>query len=84
MDPTTLLIAAFVMLVVSYGITALTTKKQEGAKPNAITDFQFPQTDEGMPQAVIFGDVWTPDYQILWYGNFRTSEIHAKSAGKKG
>lgn len=77
------LIIGLVMLVASYAITALTAKKPESEKPKAITDFEFPQTAEGTPQAVIFGDVWSPDHQILWYGNYQVEPIKSKSSGKK-
>lgn len=77
------LIFALVMMVASYAITALTQTKTATQKPQSITDFEFPQSAEGQPQAVIFGDCWSPDHQILWYGNYRNSEIRQKSA-KKG
>lgn len=77
------LIIGLVMLVVSFVIQALTSQRQKVEKPQSITDFTFPQTDEGVPQAVIFGDCWTPDHQILWYGNFRNSPIKS-GANKKG
>lgn len=78
------LIIAIVLLVASFAITALMAKKPVSQKPAVITDFEFPQAAEGTPQSVIFGDCWSPDYQILWYGNFRTSDIVATSGGKKG
>jgi hypothetical protein len=77
------LIIAVVMLIVSFAITALTTKSPKPERPQSITDFTFPQSAEGQPQAVIFGDVWSPDHQILWYGNFRNSEIK-QTTSKKG
>lgn len=77
------LVFALVMLVASYAITALTQTKTKTEKPKSITDFEFPQSAEGQSQAVIFGDCWSPDHQILWYGNFRNSEIKQKQA-KKG
>lgn len=77
------LIIAAVMLIASYAIQALTQTKQNTEKPKAITEFEFPQTAEGTPQAVIFGDCWSPDHQILWYGNYKVEEIRQKSGGKK-
>lgn len=77
------LVFALVMLVASYAITALTQTKTATEKPKSITDFEFPQSAEGQPQAVIFGDCWSPDHQILWYGNYRNSPIRTKSK-KKG
>lgn len=77
------LVFALVMLVASYAITALTQTKTTKEKPKSITDFEFPQSADGQPQAVIFGDCWSPDHQILWFGNYRNSEIKQKQA-KKG
>ncbi len=76
------LIVAIVLLIASYVITALTAKKPQEAQPLAITNFQVPQVDEGTPQSVIFGDVWVPDYQVLWYGNLFSTPIDA-NGGKK-
>lgn len=78
------LIIAVVMLVASYAIQALSSQKQNTEKPKAITDFEFPQTAEGTPQAVIFGDCWSPDHQILWYGNYSVEAIKSSSGSKKG
>lgn len=77
------LIFAIVLLIASFVIQALTQPKTPKPKPNAITDFQFPQSAEGRPMCVVFGDCWVPDQQILWYGNFRNSEIKSSPA-KKG
>lgn len=77
------LIIGLVMLIASFAITALTTKAQKPDKPDSITDFQFPQTAEGQPQAVVFGDCWSPDHQILWYGNYRNSPIQQGAGGSK-
>lgn len=77
------LVFALVMMVASYAITALTQNKTAKEKPKSITDFEFPQSADGQPQAVIFGDCWSPDHQILWFGNYRNSEIKQTQA-KKG
>lgn len=69
-------------LVASYAITAMLAPKPETPKPAALKDFDFPQVDEGTPQAVIFGDVVADGWQILWFGNMRTSAIKSKG-GKK-
>ena len=73
---------AIALLVVSYAITALTARKPPSQGPTAINDIKFPIPTEGTPQAVIFGDVWTSDWMVLWVGNYKTEEIHA-SGGKK-
>lgn len=76
-------IIAVVLAIVSYVITALTTPKPKAPDVPNYKDFQFPVPDEGAPQAVIFGDCWTPDWQVLYVGNYRTEEIRG-GAGKKG
>lgn len=71
---------ALVLMVASYAITALTMKTQN-AEAASLSDFDIPQFEEGTPHAVVFGDVWLEGWQVLWYGNFRTTKI--KSKGKK-
>lgn len=69
------------LLIASYAIQVLLTPKTEPQKPSSLEDFDFPQFEEGTPQSVVFGDVWTEEQFILWYGNLRTSAI--KSGGGK-
>ncbi len=69
-------------LIASYAIQALLTPKTDPQKPASLEDFDFAQFEEGTPQSVVFGDVWTEDQYILWYGNMRTSAIKS-SGGKK-
>lgn len=52
-------------------------------KPAAFSDIEVPQIDEGTPEAVVFGDVWSGDWMVLAMGNFRTTAIK-QSSGKKG
>jgi hypothetical protein len=77
------LVFALALLVVSYAITALTAKKPVDAKPARISEFQFPQHEEGVSQPVIFGECWTADWMVLYYGNLSTQAIRAKKSGKK-
>jgi hypothetical protein len=51
-------------------------------KPTAFEDIDFPQSEEGTPIAVIFGDCWSSDWMVLGVGNYRTSAI-VKDGGKK-
>lgn len=69
------------LLVVSYAVQALTMKRPK-PKTTTLDDFDVPQIEEGTPQAVVFGDVWLEGWQVLWYGNYRTTKISAKG-GKK-
>lgn len=73
---------ALVGLVVSYAITALTMKAPPQQGPASLEDFDIPQVDEGTPEAVVFGDVWLDGWQVLWFGNFRTTKIES-GGGKK-
>ena len=73
-------IFAIAALVVSYLLTP--KPKVETPKPATLDEFDFPQIEEGTPQCVIFGDVWIPDWCVLWFGNMRTSAIKSKG-GKK-
>jgi hypothetical protein len=72
---------ALALLVVSTAIQAILVKSQP-VKPASLEDFDFPQFEEGTPQAVFFGDCWTEGWMILWYGNLRTEKIKAEG-GKK-
>lgn len=69
------------MMVASYLISYATTPKPQNAAPTAFADIDFPQADEGTPQAVFFGDCWTSDWMVLAVGNYRVTEIH--NAGSK-
>lgn len=70
------------MLIASYAIQVVLTPKPTTPKPAAFNDFDFPQIDDGTPQAVVFGDVWSQDWAVLWYGNYRTSAVKTKSSKK--
>lgn len=75
-----LLAWALVLMVASYAIQSLLIKNPH-RDPAATEDIDFPQADEGTPEAVFFGDNWTSGFQVLWHGNMRTIKI--KSGGKK-
>lgn len=82
MDPVTQIIISLAMMAVSYIITAALTKAPQPQKPANLEDFKFPQAEEGVPQAVFFGDCWTSGWMVLWYGNLRSTPIKVKM-GKK-
>lgn len=65
---------ALILMVVSYAITSFLVK-QPTTKPAAADEIDFPQEEEGTPQAVLFGDGWTKGYQCIWHGNIRTKKI---------
>lgn len=75
-------IFAIGLLLASFVLQAMATPKtNDTPKRSSLSDFDFPQIDETTPQCVVFGDVWIPDWMILWYGNMRSSPI--KSTGQK-
>lgn len=76
------IIAYIALLIVSALITYSMMPKPEVRKPEAFDDIDFPQADEGTPQAVIFGDCWSGDWMVIGVGNYRTEEIRG-GGGKK-
>ena len=78
MDPLTALALLVVSAIISYSMMP----KQQPPKPEAFEDINFPQSEEGTPQCVIFGDTWSEDWMVLAVGNYRTTEVR-KSGGKK-
>lgn len=79
--PLILFAIAFAVLIVSYVIQSLLVKRPH-IKPASIDDWDFPQSDEGTPETVFFGDCWGTGPMVIWYGNYRTKKI--KSSGGKG
>ncbi|HGE7051778.1 TPA: hypothetical protein ACGCAJ_004771 [Serratia marcescens] len=73
---------ALAMLVASVLINAALAPKPAQPKAGTLEDFDIPQVKEGTPQSVIFGEVWTSDWQVLGFGNFRTQAVKAKQAKK--
>lgn len=73
---------AALMLVASIAISSLLAPRQARPKPSTMDDMNIPQVEEGTPQSVFFGTVWTGSWTVLWFGNFRTSAVKAKQ-GKK-
>ncbi len=65
----------FVALVVSFAAQSFLTKKPKPPGAATLDDFEVPQVDEGTPQAVVFGDAWIEGWQVLWFGNYRTTKI---------
>ena len=68
-----------VWIVASYYINQAMAPEQEKPKPAAFSDWDFPQFEEGTSEAVCFGDNWTTDWFVLWFGNYRTKSIKTKS-----
>lgn len=75
---------ALAMLVASVLINVALAPKSTTNDPKAATidDFDIPQVKEGTPQSVVFGEVWSSDWQVLGFGNFRTKAVKANQAKK--
>lgn len=85
MDPISIIVQitiSVVMMAISYAITASMARRAPSRKPSALEDFDFPQDAEGTAQMVVFGDVWTDGWMVLWYGDFQVIPIR-KKGGKK-
>ncbi len=52
--------------------------------PATLADVNVPQVEIGKPIAVVFGEVWIDDSNVLWYGNLNNSPIYASGAKKGG
>jgi hypothetical protein len=75
MDPLTWFVVALAMTAISVAISYALRPKSVTPEPAELAEFQFPQAEEGTPQAVVFGDVWQDGYQHLWHGNLQTNAI---------
>lgn len=73
---------ALFFLAASLLITAIFTPKTQSPPPPALGDFDFPQVDEGTPQAVYFGECWSTSWMVLAVGDYRVTPIR-KKGGKK-
>jgi hypothetical protein len=74
------MLIGLILIVASVLISSLLVHKQQ-QKPATLEDFEFPQVEEGTPQAVLFGQCWGKGWQVLWYGDLDTQKI--KAEGKK-
>lgn len=76
---------AIALIVASYAITALSTRRPQQSQPSPaeIGDFNFPQSAEGTPQPIVFGDCWMSDWMVLWYGNYKAEPVYGGSSSKK-
>lgn len=73
---------ALYALVASFVLSLVMAPKAIVPKPAAFDDFEFPQADEGTPQAVYFGECWSTSWMVLAVGDYRSSPIR-KKGGKK-
>lgn len=73
---------SLVLFIASILISAALTPRIQPPQPEAFADIEFPQFEDGTPQAVAFGDVWSDDWMVLAVGSYRTEGIESES-GKK-
>lgn len=73
---------AIYLLIASVIINIALTPKQQPPQPTAFEDVDFPQANEGTPQAVVFGDCWTGEWMVLAVGNYSVEAVHG-GGGKK-
>lgn len=75
---------ALLLMAASFLISAALTPKAQNQTPPpaALDEFDFPQVDEGTPQAVFFGDCWTADWMVLTVGNYRTQAVYSDQVSK--
>jgi len=66
---------AFIILIVSYVISAALAPKPETPKAAALADFSMPTAEEGRPIPVVFGTVTISGPNVVWYGHLRTKKI---------
>lgn len=66
------------LFVISAYISYANRPKYTQPDPGGLADIDFPQAEEGTPQAVFFGDCWSGDWMVLGVGNYRTSPIKAE------
>ncbi len=71
-----------ITMVASYVLSAALAPKVKPPAPTAFEDIDFPQVEEGTPQAVFFGDCWSGDWTVLAVGDYRTTPIYAEENAK--
>lgn len=69
-------------MIASVLISASLAPKPAALQPAAFEDFNLPTVDEGTPQAVVFGECWSGDWQVIGKGDYRTEPVRTKSPKK--
>ncbi|QIN95185.1 hypothetical protein DLP3_022 [Stenotrophomonas phage vB_SmaS_DLP_3] len=68
-----------VMIVVAIIAAFAMQPKTQQPKAATIDDFDMPTAEDGKEAPVMFGDNWTEDPNVLWYGDLSTRPVKAKS-----
>jgi hypothetical protein len=69
-------------LVISLVLSYVLRPEPQTSPPPSLEDVQAPVAEEGKAIPVVFGRCHARDSNVVWYGDFRTSEIR-RSGGKK-
>lgn len=69
----------YIIMAVVAILSYVLRPKPATPKPATLEEFELPSPDEGTPQRVIFGERRKKQWEVLWYGNLRTSSIKSKS-----
>jgi len=80
MDPMTWWLIGSLIISLWLGVRAARAAKQQSNIQAG--QIEAPQSVEGTPQGVIFGDAWISSWMVLAMGNERTTPIKVKT-GKK-
>lgn len=64
-----------ISIILSY---ALRPRVQQPAAAS-LSDVAIPQIEIGRPVAVVFGEVWIDDSNIIWYGDLTNQPIYPPS-----
>jgi hypothetical protein len=73
------IVVLILSIVLSYAL------RPRPPQPAAATlaDVSIPQIEIGRPVAVVFGEVWIDDSNIIWFGDLNNMPIYASSGGGK-
>jgi uncharacterized membrane protein len=69
------LIIMVVAAILSYALRP----KPQNPPAATLADVSVPTTEIGKPVAVVFGEVWIDDSNIIWYGDLSNTPIYATS-----
>lgn len=74
------LIILVVALILSYALRP----RPQNPPAATLDDVSIPTIEIGKPVAVVFGEVWVDDSNVIWYGDLTNSPIYAPGDKKGG
>lgn len=72
-----------IILVIAAILSYALRPKPQTPPAATLDDVSIPTIEIGKPVAVVFGECWVDDSNVIWYGDLQNSPIYA-SGGKKG